>query len=223
LREHAGMMTDSDWCCLRCVDNGCGIKPETMEHVFEPFFTTKEVGRGTGLGLAMVYGAVENHHGVMDIASTPGEGTTISIWLPQHHEQVAQVIEENAIDVDGAGRVILLVDDEVALRQVLVEVLQHNGFSVLEAGDGNQAVSQFKANHDEIDLVLMDVVMPNMGGVAAAKAIRDMDSDVPIVFQTGYGEQTQLDAAGSILHSKALQKPVQIPVMLKMFMRMMRH
>ncbi|MDQ6959725.1 MAG: PAS domain S-box protein, partial [Mariprofundaceae bacterium] len=132
LQEHTEMIADDQWCCIRCVDNGCGIKPETMEHIFEPFFTTKEVGKGTGLGLAMVYGAVQNHHGLIDITSAPGDGTTVSIWLPQDSAEVASVIDEIAMDVDGGGSVILLVDDEVSLRKVLVEVLQQNGFFVLE-------------------------------------------------------------------------------------------
>ncbi len=223
LRDNPEMITDGDWCCIRCVDNGCGIKADNLEHVFEPFFTTKGVGKGTGLGLAMVYGAVHNHRGLIDIASAPDEGTTISIWLPQYREKAAVVVANQTMYVDGGGRLILLVDDEESLRHVLVEVLQQNGFSVLQACDGVQAVDIFKANSNVVAAVVMDVVMPSKGGVIAAKEIREMNADVPIIFQTGYGEQTQLDAAGSIANSDALQKPVHIPEMLDMIMSLLRH
>jgi len=218
LQQHPEMITENDWCCIRCVDNGCGIEADDLEHVFEPFFTTKEVGKGTGLGLSMVYGAVQNHRGLVDIDSRPGQGTIISIWLPQHSEAAAVVVDDRSMNVDGGGRGILLVDDEVSLRKVLVEVLQQSGFTMLEAGDGEQAVMQFKANRDAIALVLMDVVMPNKGGVAAAQEIRALGAEVPIIFQTGYGEQTQLDAAAAITNSESLQKPVQIHELLKMIM-----
>jgi len=223
LQESPEMISDSGWCCIRCVDNGCGIEADDLEHVFEPFFTTKEVGKGTGLGLAMVYGAVQNHRGLIDVETVPSAGTTILIWLPQQQAESVVVLGEDDVDVDGGGRLLLLVDDEEGLRKVLAEVLAHNGFTVLEAGDGEQAVKKFSDNHDQVALVLMDVVMPNKGGVAAAQEIRALDAEVPIVFQTGYGEQTQLDAAGSIANSESLQKPVQIHELLSMIMSKISH
>jgi len=221
LQGYPEILNESDWVCIRCVDNGAGISAENMEHVFEPFFTTKGVGEGTGLGMAMVYGAIQNHRGLIDIDSTPGIGTTISIWLPQHSEKVVNVSGEDGVVFDGGGRTVLLVDDEDGLRKVLAEVLKHNGFSVLQACDGEQAVDQFRANRDQVSIVLMDVVMPNKGGVMAAQEIRQMDAHVPIIFQTGYGEQTQLDAAGAIPASTAVQKPVLIPELLSMLISKM--
>ena len=223
LQENPEMISDSGWCCIRCVDNGCGIEADDLEHVFEPFFTTKEVGRGTGLGLAMVYGAVQNHRGIVDIKTAPGAGTTVLVWLPQQQTKSEVELDEDDVGVDGGGRLLLLVDDEDGLRKVLAEVLAHNGFTVLEASDGEQAVKKFSDNHEQIALVLMDVVMPNMGGVAAAQAIRALDADVPILFQTGYGEQTQLNAAGAISNSESLQKPVQIHELLSMIMAKISH
>jgi len=216
MQENPAALSDSGWCRISCSDNGCGIEAEDMEHVFEPFFTTKPVGKGTGLGLAMVYGAVQNHRGVINIDSESGSGTTVSIWLPQYREEVAELVRADELHIDGGGRGLLLVDDEASLREVLAEVLTHNGFSVLQAGDGEQAVALFQTHRERIALVLMDVVMPKMGGVAAAQQIRSLDAAVPIIFQTGYGEQTQLDAAEAIANSEALQKPVAMPELLAM-------
>jgi len=169
--------------------------------------------------MAMVYGAVQNHRGLIEIDTAPDEGTTVSIWLPQHKAESAALVDEGEMNFDGGGRTILLVDDEESLRKVLAEVLDHNDFSVLQACDGEQAVALFRSNRERVALVLMDVVMPNMGGVMAAQEIRRIDAHVPIIFQTGFGEQTQLDAADSITHSAALQKPVLIPEMLRIIMK----
>ena len=220
LGQNLDVHSDSGWCRICCIDNGCGMNEETLDHIFDPFFTTKGVGEGTGLGLAMVHGSIQNHHGIIDVESTPGRGTTISIWLPLHQEKVIQVVDAHEFSVDGSGKTVLLVDDEDELRGVLAEVLRHSKYSVLLASDGEQAVEVFRKHRSEIDLVLMDVVMPNKGGVLAANEIRDIDANVPIIFQTGYGEQTQLDAVASVANSDSLHKPVLVPVLLKKMVEM---
>jgi len=214
MAEHAQASSDEGWCYLRCTDNGCGIEPAALEHIFDPFFTTREAGQGTGLGLAMVYGAVQNHSGIIDVQSSEGEGTVFTIYLPLRSAREVDFSDDNDVCIDGTGKGILLVDDEPGLRLVLAEVLQQNGFAVWVASDGEEAVDLFRKNSNSIDLVLMDVVMPNMGGVAAAEEIRAMHADLPIIFQTGYGEDTQLTAAQTISHSESLQKPVKIPELL---------
>jgi len=215
LANHADLSSDEGWCCIRCTDNGCGMSPETQARIFEPFFTTREVGVGTGLGLAMVYGAVSNHQGIIDVQSAEGSGTTFSIYLPLHQASEAQVVGSKDVQIDGQGKGILIVDDADMLRGVLAEVLRQNGFTIWEACDGELGVAAYKKYGKQIDLVLMDVVMPNKGGVAAATEIRAMDADVPIIFQTGHGEKTQLDAAQAIEHSTSLHKPVNIPELLQ--------
>lgn len=223
LAEFPEMASQEQWCCLSCSDNGCGMDAGLLERVFDPFFTTKAVGEGTGLGLSMVYGAVQNHRGFIKLNSEPEKGTKVSICLPLYSGEAIEVKGRDEADVDGSGFTIMLVDDEESLRQVLSEVLRHSGFNVLQAVDGEEAVSLFEKRLSEIDLVLMDVVMPNMGGVAAAKEIRKISGAVPIIFQTGYGEQTQLDAAASIAHSDAIQKPVEIPVLMELIMSKLMH
>jgi len=217
LSLHPETGSDTGWCCLRCTDNGCGIAAGDMKHIFDPFFTTREVGVGTGLGLAMAYGAVQNHRGIIDVQSVEGEGTTFSIYLPMRAAGEAQLVSSRVdVKINGQGRGILIVDDEEGLRKVLAEVLQQNGFTLWKAADGELAIEMYQKYRDQIDLVLMDVVMPNKGGVAAAAEIRAMDADVPIIFQTGYGEETQMEAARSITHSESLQKPVKIDDLLNL-------
>jgi len=215
LAQNLEIERGSAWCRICCRDNGCGISSEILERVFEPFFTTKGIGEGTGLGLAMVYGAIRSHHGMIDVESAPGLGTAVTIWLPLSREDAATVAVKERFSLDNDNKSVLLVDDEVELRSILAEVLSHSGFLVLQASDGEQAVEVFRKHQLEVDLVLMDVVMPNRGGVSAAEDIRELDALVPILFQTGYGEKTQLEAVASITHSDALQKPVQVSVLLK--------
>ena len=220
--KYPEMVHVSKWCCLSCQDNGIGMDSKTQERVFEPFFTSKPIGQGTGLGLSMVYGAVQNHQGFIDLQSKPNQGTEISIYLPLYQagpvELSGEDENEDEDEVDGSDITILLVDDEPSLRQVLTDVLRHSHFRVLQAVDGLQAVERFREQHDEISLVLMDVVMPNKGGVTAAREIREIDATVPIIFQTGYGETTQLEAAAAIPHSESIQKPVQISELMKLIM-----
>jgi len=207
-----------NWCCLSCRDNGVGMDASMIEHAFEPFFTTKPIGEGTGLGLSMVYGAVQNHRGFIDLQSEPNRGTEISIYLPMYQGSPVEIRGQDEGEVDGTGYTILLVDDEPDLRHVLADVLRQSQFMVLQAADGAQAVERFEVHHAEISLILMDVVMPNKGGVTAAREIREIDGSVPIIFQTGYGEATQLEAAAAISNSEAIQKPVQIPELMKLIM-----
>ncbi|GAV20944.1 hypothetical protein MMIC_P1922 [Mariprofundus micogutta] len=220
LNQNLEAHSEIGWCHIRCSDNGCGMSPGTLEHVFEPFFTTKQAGVGTGLGLAMVYGAIQNHQGIIDVESVQGQGTTVSIWLPLQQEEAVQVYDEDRLSVDGSGKTVLLVDDEKELLSVVAEVLSRSNFSVLQASDGIQAVDLFRSHSASVDLVLMDVVMPHKGGVIAAKEIRELDAEVPIIFQTGYGERAQLEAAASISNSDSLQKPVLVPELLKKIMEL---
>jgi len=220
LIDHAELSSDYGWCCIRCHDNGCGISTGNLEHIFEPFFTTREVGIGTGLGLAMVYGAVQSHRGIIDVQSIEDEGTAFSIYLPLCKVGKAKVIDNDDYIIEGNNRGILVVDDDEQLREVLVHVLRYNGFKVWEAADGELAISQYRKFKEKLSLVMMDIVMPNMGGVAAAQEIRAIDPALPIIFLTGYGEEAQLNAAASIQRSKALRKPIAMSDLIKTIEKM---
>jgi len=214
LLNYTGTHRKGEWQCLRCKDNGCGIAQEFIDKIFDPFFTTKTVGEGTGLGLSMVYGAVQNHHGLTAVESKLNVGTTLSIYIPNHQTSELQLINSNDIFEQGKGQSILLVDDDEPLRNVLDEILKESGFKTLQASNGQEAVDIFTANSNNITLIIMDVVMPIMGGVAAAKKIRNINNAIPIIFQTGYGEQTELDAADSIENCDTLRKPLQVHALL---------
>ncbi|WP_176957789.1 PAS domain S-box protein [Mariprofundus sp. KV] len=185
-----GQLKGGEYACIRVIDNGCGIAAEDRAHIFEPFFTTKEEGKGTGLGLAMVYGAVKTHNGW--IYTTPGEdgvGTIMQIYLPLVHQKAEQALDygEDTV-VEGRGERILLVDDNEDVLNVGKDVLEGLNYRVLMAKDGLEAVALYSADPDKIDLLILDVVMPGMGGFEALKQIRQINPDVKALFATGYNK-----------------------------------
>lgn len=190
-------------------DNGCGIAKEHVNQVFEPFFTTKEAGKGTGLGLAMCYGAVQSHDGVIRIDSQMGAGTTCHIYLPllvdeeQEHVQTSVISEPWVVH----GEVILLADDENMVRESCAEVLESMGYTVLQAEDGKQAVSVFEQHQDQIALVILDVVMPYLGGPQLAIRLQQVKPDLPVLFATGYDRESVLDPSMRMEHCEIITKP----------------
>jgi signal transduction histidine kinase len=166
-------------------DTGRGMDKETQERIFEPFFTTKEMGRGTGLGLASVYGIIKGHAGYIDVDSGPGRGTTFTIYLPATDEEVEKTIEPAQQMVKGNGT-ILLVDDEDRVIDVGTKVLKKLGYTVLEARSGKEAIEIYKENKDKIALVLLDMVMPHMGGGEAYDKMKEINPKVKVLLSSGY-------------------------------------
>ncbi|MDQ6961706.1 MAG: response regulator [Mariprofundaceae bacterium] len=178
---------------LSIQDNGCGMKTDNIKKIFEPFFTSKG-HKGTGLGLSMVYGAVKSHRGYINVESELGVGSTFHAYLPLLHAPTQ--VEEKPIKqalAEGQGETVLIADDEAVVREMTCDALELMGYRVITAKDGQEAVEIFMARESEIDLVVLDVVMPGLGGVGAAKAIRECQSNVKIVFITGYHEEDSLD------------------------------
>jgi len=189
-------------------DNGYGVPEAKLEHLFEPFFTTKEQGKGTGLGLAMVYGALKTHHGFVEVESFEGEGSTFSIYIPLlESKAVPAEPAQQQLACEGQGELILLADDEPIIRDVMAEILESMGYRVLLAADGLEAIEVFKTNQQDIDLALLDMVMPHCGGMTLAMSIREMNPDLPVVFLTGYDEEYILNGAEPMSNSAILTKP----------------
>ena len=172
---------------LRVADTGMGMDAATRRRIFEPFFTTKGPGKGTGLGLSTVYGIVENLRGTIDVESTPGSGTTFSVYLPQH-EEPAEVIGSGTIATLAPRGVetILLVEDEEGIRALGARILERHGYTVLEAREGRDALTVAAQHGGRIDLLLTDVVMPEMGGKQLAETLMARDPSVRVLFVSGY-------------------------------------
>jgi len=180
---------------LMVSDNGCGIREDKINKIFEPFFTTKAVGKGTGLGLAMCYGAIQSHGGTIEVESRPGNDTIFTIYLPleqKNGNEFQHVAQSNPIR--GNGETVLIADDDSILREVTKEALQSLGYKVMQAANGKEAVEIFEEHYSEIDLVILDVMMPEMSGVDASKQIKKVNKDIRVIYITGYDPDDTLNS-----------------------------
>lgn len=203
--------------CMSVNDDGAGMTPEVKAHIFEPFYTTKERAKGTGLGLSVVYGVVNNHHGFVQVESTPGEGTTFHVFLPLNlaTEQAANGATQTGQRKTSQPQTILLVEDEEMLRELGVEILSSEGYRVLTARDGVEAVEMFSTHRDDIGLVVCDLGLPRMGGYDAFMKMKEIRSDVRAIVASGYLEpsmRSEILKAGVI---DTLQKPYDFNEMLE--------
>jgi two-component system NtrC family sensor kinase len=186
VRTH-GYGNTGEYALITVSDNGMGMKQEEIEKIFEPFYTTKETGKGTGLGLAMVYGIITQHDGYIIVYSEPGKGTTFRIYLPVARTK-EEVPAESAVDaVPARGtETILVAEDDEKLRKLSEIVLTQNGYKVILANDGEEAIGKFIDNKESIQLVLLDIVMPKKGGKEVYDEIRRIRSDIKVIFSSGY-------------------------------------
>ena len=169
-------------------DTGTGMDKIIQARIFEPFFTTKEKGKGTGLGLAIIYGILRQNKGSIQVQSEVGMGTTFKIYLPRVAEAVAAPgVKNSAVDKSGRGlETILLVEDEAKVRKVAKRILESNGYHILEASDGLQALELSMSYQEDIHLVLTDVVMPGMGGKEMAERLLASRPEIKVLFMSGY-------------------------------------
>ncbi|MBK8901294.1 MAG: response regulator [Anaerolineaceae bacterium] len=183
------------WIQIVVTDSGMGIPSELLARIFEPFFTTKEVGQGTGLGLAQVYGIVQQHQGLIDVQSKAGQGTTFLLYFPAYGAEWQEVPEIKPYALPkGEGQTILLVEDEMATRQALAESLTILNYKVIEAGNGREALSLLQQHSSQIDLILSDAIMPEMGGTALLHSVRELELDIPFVIITGHVIEKDMEA-----------------------------
>lgn len=195
---------------LAVSDNGCGMDSETKSHIFEPFFTTKEQGKGTGLGLATVFGIVKHGGGQILVNSEPGMGATFKVFFPAVAAKAQTATREDGHDfVPGTGT-ILLVEDEDGVRNSASEYLAENGYTVLKANGGREALQMTKQYEHNIDLLLTDLVMPQMSGTELARKIAEMRPQICTIFMSGYSDNLLSDQQMKDLKHILLQKPFRL-------------
>ncbi len=185
IREH-GFGKEGMYALILVTDTGVGMDRETREKIFEPFFTTKEVGKGTGLGLAMVYGIIKQHEGYINVYSEPGKGTTFRIYLPLIQAKAEEIRPEVMQLLKTGTETILLAEDETEVREFTTELLNEYGYEVIEAVDGEDALNKFYIYKDKIQLVLLDVIMPNLNGREVYEKIKQASPDMKVLFTSGY-------------------------------------
>ncbi|MFA5265602.1 MAG: response regulator, partial [Opitutaceae bacterium] len=194
---------------MKITDNGCGMDKTTQERVFEPFFTTKTKNKGTGLGLAVVYGIVRQHEGFIRLYSEPGLGTTFSIYLPITAQVIGAQPDKKLYDpASGGSETILVAEDDEMIRNLVRRILTRAGYNVLTAVNGEDAVSMFEANADRVDFLVFDAVMPKLSGLEAFERIRRQSKRrLPAIFASGYNDAFTHTSAQLPEDTALMQKP----------------
>ena len=171
---------------ISVTDTGIGMDKATQEKIFDPFFTTKEMSRGTGLGLASAYGIIKNHGGLINVYSEKGHGATFTIYLPASEKDVMAEKKSSAGGPLGGSETVLFVDDEDIIIEIAVELLAHIGYNVLKAGSGREAIAIYEANKEQIDIIILDMIMPNMSGGETYDALKRINPQVKVLLSSGY-------------------------------------
>ncbi len=207
--------TSGEHVLLSVSDTGHGMDRETAEHIFEPFFTTKEMGRGTGLGLAMVYGIVKQHNGHISVYSEVGKGTTFRVYLPAMPADVEPDVEASGIMPAFGTETVLLVDDEDFVRELGARILTKHGYTVLQATNGREALDLFKKESSQISLVILDLIMPEMGGTECLKKLLKIDPQVKVLVASGYSADASVKKMIQIGAKGFVSKPFRVKDLLR--------
>ena len=208
-------VTVGSYVWLSITDTGHGMDADTRAHIFEPFFTTRQTGEGTGLGLATVYGIVKNHRGAITCHSEHGQGTTFDVYFPAVATPAATTIDPvDTQAIVGGSESILIVDDDAFIRQLAVELLQRYGYRVREAKSGEDALSVLETHGSELDLILLDLNMPGMGGLRCLQKIRAVDASIPVLIASGYAPEGKDKAILDDLAHGYMNKPYNLKALL---------
>jgi polar amino acid transport system substrate-binding protein len=196
---------------LTVSDTGSGISKEHLDHIFEPFFTTKEVGKGTGLGMAIIYGVIKQHNGFINVYSElGGHGTTFSIYLPLQEANSHCILDQvEAAPIKGGSETILVSEDDLSVRELVSKVLTKHGYETILAVDGEDAIEKFKVNQERISLVLMDLIMPKKNGKDAYEEIQRIMPSVKVLFSIGYTADFIEHRGGFETGGELMMKPLQ--------------
>jgi two-component system cell cycle sensor histidine kinase/response regulator CckA len=207
LAAEGGRVPAGSYAVLAVSDTGVGISPEVRPHLFEPFFTTKEPGKGTGLGLATAFGIVKQSGGEIVLESSPGAGASFQVYLPVVAEPHREQPPARRPPVAGPQATILLVEDEEMVRALVRQVLEREGYGILEAGDGPAALRLARSHEAGIDLLLTDVVMPQMSGYELAKAMTELQPELRVLFTSGYANEAIVSAGRAAADCSFIGKP----------------
>ena len=192
---------------IAVTDTGVGMDEKIQERIFEPFFTTKEKGRGTGLGLAVVYGIIKGHQGYIDVSSEKDAGTTFTIYLPASDKETAKEQPAESVVLQGQ-ETILLIDDEEAIVDVMEQMLKRMGYKVLSARGGKEAIRIYEENKEMIDLVILDMIMPEMSGSETFNRLKTINSDITVILASGYSMNGESESIMTRGCRGFIQKPV---------------
>ncbi|MCD6197059.1 MAG: response regulator [Deltaproteobacteria bacterium] len=197
---------------ISVTDTGIGMNKATQQKIFDPFFTTKEIGRGTGLGLASVYGIIKNHEGFITVSSKEGEGSTFIIYLPASEKKIIEEEGkgEGSVKDIKKSRTVLLIDDEDMIVEVGREILGILGYKVLTARSGEKGIEIYQQNKDQIDVIILDMVMPSMGGTETYNRIKKIDPDVKFLLSSGYSVDKEASKILNGSRNGFIQKPFTI-------------
>jgi two-component system cell cycle sensor histidine kinase/response regulator CckA len=209
--------TSGEYVLLTVTDTGHGMDKETLQHIFEPFYTTKEAGKGTGLGLAIVYGIVQNHKGYIEVDSRPGVGTTFRIYFPVLYAAgTEKAVEANIQKEPPRGRErILIVDDEKTVLDIGRDLLNQYGYETILADGGEKAIEIYRKEKDRIDLVILDLIMPGMGGQKCFQELLSINPNIKIIISTGASAEEQVRQAFHSHPVGFISKPYQLRDMLE--------
>lgn len=219
---HNQQLKPGDYVVIAVKDTGCGIQSEALSRIFDPFFTTKDIGKGTGLGLSTVYSVMQKHHGLVQVTSKSGCGTTFELFFPIPSEDdldTADIVISINMDISSVPLTILFVEDDPMVRRMTSKTLEKAGFNLLVASDGQSAIDVFTENADTIDVVLLDVVLPRKSGREVFEFIRETRPNLPVVFATGYAAEYLDGIPGD---ANILQKPYSKKELLKTLKQLTR-
>lgn len=219
---HLGF-TPGEYVRLSIIDNGTGIDPKTRERIFDPFFTTKEVGKGTGLGLSIVYGIVKNHNGHIDVESAPDQGTTIRIYFPVCTEKQKSISGHDGVDpaCRNSKETVMIVDDEESILKLGNSILSRFGYQTELAASGEEALEIYSSMQDRIDLILLDLNMPGMGGQKCLEQLIQFNPEIKVIVASGYPPDGELKDKLDSINGGYIAKPYRLNSMIEKVRQML--
>jgi CheY-like chemotaxis protein len=216
--ELAGRIAEAsagDYVRIRVADNGAGMSIEQLEHIFEPFYTTKEMGKGTGLGLATVYGVIKQHRGFIEVHSKENKGSTFDLYFPRTYSKQAVTQSDSGMITVQGSETILLVEDEKLVLELVRQTLEADGYQVLACNDPAEAVERVAKYEEEIDMVVTDIVMPGMNGRVLYEKISELRPNLKVLYMSGYAANAIINRGMVEPGIHYIQKPFSVAAISK--------